>query len=485
MNTIEQVAARAAEIAPEVADLIALETWTPEQEARFKELDAESLTLESRRKDIEARNAVLARAQSMTAVSGDGAATAEARRSVNVNVKKDPFDLNELRFGAPVAELRGRAKAAVESVGYIDDDSKQEVFRKLEGGMADPRGVLPGLVLRTGSPTYTSAFHKYLAGQPDLMTNEERAAVQGVNEFRAAMSLTDANGGYAIPFTLDPSIILTNDGTVNPVRRLARQVSITTDTWNGISSAGVTASFDAELAEVSDDSPTFAQPTVQTRMGRAFVQASIEITQDFANLAGEITSAFADAKDRLESTVFWSGASGSNQPIGIETALNGGSSEVAQSAGEAMTVADIYKTLAALPPRYRMGSRVAWTAELSTINFIRQFATANNYHAFLTDLTGDSPAMMLGKPLYEWSAMDAYSSVDAAATAVNHLLLIGDWTNFVVVDRIGGTVEYIPHLFNTNANLPTGARGWFYHWRVGSDSVNDAAFRLLTLTTAA
>ena len=117
--------------------------------------------------------------------------------------------------------------------------------------------------------------------------------------------------------------------------------------------------------------------------------------------------------------------------------------------------------------------------------FIRQFATANNYHAFLTDLTGDSPATLLGKPLYEWSSMDAYSAVDAAVTAVHHLLLIGDWTNYVVVDRIGGTVEYIPHLFNTNANLPTGARGWFYHWRVGSDSVNDAAFRLLTLTTAA
>jgi predicted phage gp36 major capsid-like protein len=91
----------------------------------------------------------------------------------------------------------------------------------------------------------------------------------------------------------------------------------------------------------------------------------------------------------------------------------------------------------------------------------------------------------LPMPLYEWSSMDAYSAVDAAATAVNHLLLIGDWTNYVIADRIGGTVEYIPHLFNTNANLPTGARGWFYHWRVGADSVNDAAFRLYTLTTAA
>jgi HK97 family phage major capsid protein len=404
---LQQIAERASAIATDLETLTALPEWTDEQRSQFDALNTELGGLETRKADIEARSAVLARAQSMTA-TGD----APARYSApNITVKKDPFDLNELRYGAPVAELRGRAKAAVESVDYIDDSAKTEVFRKLEGGMADPRGVLPGLVLRTGSKDYTSAFHKYLAGQPDLLTNEERSAVQMVGEYRTAMGLTDANGGYAIPFTLDPSIILTNDGAINPVRRLARQVSITTDTWNGISSAGVTASFDAELAEVSDDSPTFAQPTITTRMGRAFVQASIEITQDFANLAGEITSAFADAKDRLESTVFWSGSSGSNQPIGIETALNGGSYEVAQSAGEAMTVADLYKTLAALPPRYRMGSRVAWTAELSTINFIRQFATANNYHAFLTDLTGDSPATLLGKPLYEWSSMDVYSTV--------------------------------------------------------------------------
>jgi len=484
MNTIEQVAARAAEIAPEVADLIALETWTPEQEARFKELDAESLTLESRRKDIEARNAVLARAQSMTAVSGDGAATAEARRSVNVNVKKDPFDLNELRFGAPVAELRGRAKAGVESVPFIEDEHKQELFRKLEK-VDDVRGVIPNLILRTGATAYQTAFHKGLAGAMNLWTDEERAAVAQVQEYRTAMSLSDSAGGYGVPFTLDPTLILTNNGAINPIRGLARQETITTDTWNGLSSAGVTASYDAELAEVSDDSPTFAQPTVQTREGRAFVQGSIAITQDYRNLAGDILTMLADGKDRLDSTMFWSGASGSNQPIGIETALNGGSSEVAQSAGEAMTVADIYKTLNALPARWRKGNRVAWTAELSTINFIRQFATANNYHAFLTDLGGGQPSQMLGYPLYEWSDMDAYSAVDAAATAVNHLLLIGDWNQYLIADRVGMSVEFVPHIFDTNANLPKAVRGWFAFWRTGADSLVDNAFRLFTLTTAA
>ena len=480
---LKDIATRSAAIAAELETLTALPEWSDEQRAQFDTLNTELTTLEARKADIEARSAVLVRAKGM-AETGDAAASFETRKAVNVNVKKDPFDLNELRYGAPVSELRGRAKAAVESVDYIDDSAKQETFRKIER-MNDARGVLPGLILRTGAPLYVSAFQKGLAGAQHLWTDEERKAVGAVHEFRAAMSLTDANGGYAIPFSLDPSIVITNDGTINPVRRYARQESIVTDAWNGISSAGVTASFDAEAAEVSDDSPTFAQPTVTTRMARAFVQGSIQISQDFPNLAGEITRAFADAKDRLESTVFWSGASGSNQPIGIETALAGGSSVVAQSAGEAMTVADIYKVQQALAPRYRMGNRVAWTAEASTINAMRQFATANNYHDFLTDLGGGNPAQLLGYPLAEWSAMDANSAVDAAATATNHLLLLGDWSNYLIADRIGGTVEFIPHLFATANNLPSFSRGWAYYWRVGADSINDDAFSLLAVTTAA
>lgn len=475
---LQQIAERASAIATDLEGLSALPEWSDEQRSQFDALNTELTTLEARKADIEARSAVLARAQSMTE-TGD---TTVRYTAPNVNVKRDPFDLNELRYGAPVSELRGRAKAAIESVDYIEDSAKDAAIRKVER-INDARGVLPGLILRTGAPAYVSAFQKGLAGAMHLWSPEEQRAVSAVHEFRASMGLTDANGGYAIPFTLDPSIIRTDDGVANPVRRLARVESIVTDTWNGISSGGVTASFDAEAAEVSNDGPTFAQPTVTTRMARAFVPGSIEITQDFANLASELTMMFAEAKDTLESSVFWSGASGSNQPIGIETALNGGSYEVAQTTGEAMTVADIYKTMNALPARYR--ANAAWTAEISTINFIRQFATANNYHAYLTDLAGDTPARLLGKPLYEWSSMDAYSAVDAAATAVNHLLVFGDWKNYLIADRVGGTVEFIPHLFSTSNNLPSFQRGWVYYWRVGADSVNDAAFRLFTLTTAA
>src|SRR3546814_1841365 len=41
------------------------------------------------------------------------------------------------------------------------------------------------------------------------------------------------------------------------------------------------------------------------------------------------------------------------------------------------------------------------------------------------------------------------------------------------------TVEFIPHIFDATTNFPKGQRGWYAYYRVGADSVNDGAFRML------
>jgi HK97 family phage major capsid protein len=59
--------------------------------------------------------------------------------------------------------------------------------------------------------------------------------------------------------------------------------------------------------------------------------------------------------------------------------------------------------------------------------------------------------------------------------------IYGDFSNYVIADRIGMTVEFIPHLVGANRR-PTGQRGWYAYYRVGADSVNDGAFRMLNVT---
>jgi HK97 family phage major capsid protein len=61
----------------------------------------------------------------------------------------------------------------------------------------------------------------------------------------------------------------------------------------------------------------------------------------------------------------------------------------------------------------------------------------------------------------------------------NRIAVVGDFSNYVIADRIGLTVEFIPHLFGTTNGRPKGQRGWFAYYRTGADSVNDAGFRML------
>jgi HK97 family phage major capsid protein len=75
-----------------------------------------------------------------------------------------------------------------------------------------------------------------------------------------------------------------------PLLQISRTVTITTDAWKGVSSAGVTWSYDAEASAVSDDTPTLAQPTIPVYAARGFIPYSIEVGQDYPGFADEMSA---------------------------------------------------------------------------------------------------------------------------------------------------------------------------------------------------
>lgn len=392
--------------------------------------------------------------------------------NVNTRGSDDPFDLRDVSVLASPAELRGRARTAIERMKYADDEAREAATAVLET-VGTARGNVARHMLATGSEAYRSAFGKLLAGETFGLTDDEQRAV---SEARAA-SLTGSAGGFAVPFTLDPTIIVTNDGTANSIRQISRVVQIDTDQWNGVSSAGITAAYAAEAAEVGDNAPTLAQPSIDVEKAHAFVPFSIEVGMDWANMQSDIAMLLSDARDRLEATKFTVGAgSGSNEPTGIVTELTGGASEISSATTDTFAVADVYSTLEATPPRHR--SKSSWLANLAILNDIRQFATANNYHGFTVDLTASGIPQLLGRPVYETSDMDG--AINAAAE--NYVLINGDFSQYVIVDRIGMSVELVPHLFATGNNRPSGQRGFYAWWRNGAGSVNDNAFAMLNVT---
>ncbi len=220
----------------------------------------------------------------------------------------------------------------------------------------DPTGIDARYLEAVGDPQYNTAFGKILQfgdGAQLRFSKEETAAVMKVNAVEAERGLVSgvgAQGGFAIPFSLDPSVMLTSNGALNPIREVAKVIQIATREWKGVSSAGVTASYDAEAAEVSDDTPVLAQPTITTATGRAFVPFSIEVGQDWGSLQQELAVLVSDGRDVLDSTMFYSG-SGTDQPAGVKTGLAVGQ-RVLTDVAATFDVDDAYHIKAALPPRF-------------------------------------------------------------------------------------------------------------------------------------
>jgi HK97 family phage major capsid protein len=461
----------------EIAELDALEAPTEEQTVRFADALGEWDTKKAEHDEAAARAARVEQVRSAALAADKGAANVRTERGVieapNVHVRRDTFEnLDAVRMErVAVADLRARAMNAIEESGYEDtpDGFREAAIQRMRTA-SDPDGVARHILL-TGSPAYRSAFEKFLRDPQSFagaLTAEESEAM------RTAMSTTVGNGGYAIPFLLDPTLILTNGGVANPFRDIATIKQGTSNVWHGLTSAGVTAEWKAEGSVAADASPSFGQPAITAQFADAFVAGSYEVFQD-TNIAADLPMLFADAKDRLEADAFAVG-SGSGAPKGVVTAVTAvTTSRVAPTTGGTFTTAsraDVDRVIEAVPPRHR--SRSAWISNYATYGTIRRMDVYGG-GSFWANLGAAQPQQLLGLPIYESSQMTA------VVTTGSNILLAGNFQNYVIYDRIGATVEYIPNLMDPTTGRPTGSRGYFLNWRVGGDCTNPDAFRVLKL----
>ncbi len=473
---LKQTVNRMKDISEEVERLSEKDELSPEQDIQLAEYHAEFKGLEGHRNGL-IREEKLAEVRNVMANvpgnihKGDGfdADPIGEPDSAVVDKNEDPWNIEDMRArsldpGAWEDEIRARALSAVEKMPGSTDKRRETSAELVETYPSVAR-----YALATSSPAYQRAFTKWLkhgdSAAASYTDDEQQALVR-------VMSLTTTEGGFMIPFQLDPTVIITSDGSFNQVRNVARQVIATGNIWNGISAGETSWSFDAEAAEVSDDASTFAQPTVVVHKAQGFVPISIEALADEANVTQEVGRLLASGKDTLESTSFTTGT-GSDQPFGIVVAVT------AQSTGSATTdvfaIADLYTIYGQLPARYRQNG--TFMANNLIYSLIRQFDTGGGAGLWTT-LGGGLPPELIGKRHVENEAMDGVLN----AGATNLVLLFGDFSNYVIADRIGMTVELIPHLFATGSNRPSGSRGIYAYYRVGADSVNDSAFEILDVT---
>jgi len=403
--------------------------------------------------------------------------------SVQIGTRRvDPFD-GDVRI-MPEHDVLERSMALLdkrENSGHLLPEQKEKVEKILRTRTSDLDGDhVARLILATENPHYRSAFQKVAASQQPAFTTEEARAVDHVRMVKRAASLTTTAGGFAVPSFIDPTIILTSQGSPNDILRLARVETITNDTWSGISSAGVSWQFSSEAGTTGDNAATVAQPSITARRADGFIPYSIEIGMDWPGFAEQMSTLLGEGYDELLAQKLTLGTNGSNEPDGLIASLDATASiERELATASTLVAADIYDLWDALPARFRRNrDRVAFMSSTDVQNQIRQLGTVDPN--FTVNMTAEAIPMLFGRQY----PMNDYMQDFPTGTGTQALLAVGDFSGYVVAQRAGMTVEFVPMLFDVTNNRPTGQRGWFAWARVGGGVVNSAAFRLLVNRSA-
>lgn len=447
--------------------------FTEEQRTEFEAISGEDGLLARARATIEELEIRDRKIKDAVSKGGSSSETATSGALGGFNVRKavpeNVFDLAAYRQRvSSVDDLPGAyrdgAMRVIEQAHFPtvkdQDAARAQVARLVNKHRDDAHGIVSRRIIGTGDPAYQDAIARYMSGES--LTGKRQAALQ---------TYTDADGGYQLPFTIDPTIILTSDGAVNELRAIARVETITTKSWKGITSAGVTAAYAAETAAAADAAPAdLDDPGVTPVRAHVFVPFTAEYAEDYgpAAVLGEVGGLIRDAKDVLEADKFVLGT-GATQPDGIVHAIVTEASSIFKTAVAATTdLNDIDSLITELPPRFR--ARARFLAQLATYMTVRGYGDAGQPAGSIYDPTNKN---LRGYPGHESTAMDV-----GASTTGKNILLFGDFQKFVIVDRLGLSVEYIPQVFDGDGQ-PLGRRGVYARWRNSSAMMTAAAFRLL------
>jgi len=479
-TTSAAIDARMRLIREEIETLSTKDKLSPEDEARWTGVLRPEFERLREARD-EAR-----RQETLATIRGayDGSSTARVDEGIRVDLSEPRREADPNAFD-PIRPSMIDARREVDrmhSRSWISDRGAERITGMLGAPDALERSRTAAWVTAAGSEAYLRAFAKVVSDPVRghlLWDGEEHQAFRDVTRAHAMLESRAALGtsGYVLPVSLDPAIMLTNDGAINPLRQVARVVTTSTNTWRGITSAGATTEWKAEGVEAADGTPTVAEAEIDTHAATCDVVWSYELEQDADSLISELGMVLRDAVNVQQLAAFTTGT-GTGQPQGLIKGLDGTSSEVAPTTAETLAAADVYKLQNALPARFSAGA--SWLSNISIRNEIAQFETTNGAHQF-PELR-QTPPSLLTKPWRELSQMDG--TYDAAATADNFLLVYGDIAKaFVIVDRIGATLEILPG-FGANGR-PTGQRHGFLFSRVGSEVVVPEAARVLNVATTA
>jgi HK97 family phage major capsid protein/HK97 family phage prohead protease len=386
-----------------------------------------------------------------------------------------------------LAEFRDDAmritEKAVFPFGLADEARSRDKIADLLDHHESPDGELARRVKYTGSPVYLRAFEKIIKAKGStigLTPEEQRGTALAVG--------VDGTGGFTVPFAFDPTVIAIGSwsGAVNPYRRVCRVVPIVgTDTWNALTATAVVATRTTEAAAATEQGPTFAQPQYIVTRVQGQITASFEMFQDRADLASEMAVLIQEAKDNEEENSMAVGATAAaNIGVGPVNGTSGAYTSLTTATSVTLAAADADAVEAALPVRHRFGAQ--WFLNRLSIRRFQTLETTGGklfggqqYQAVGVpelDRAGNTGLRLLGYPVNESPSLP---TAQTANIVIGTLLAP---QSYVIVERIGMSVQFIPFIFDSSA-LATGQQALYFLYRNTAHPLNVDAGRTLRYLT--
>ena len=270
-----------------------------------------------------------------------------------------------------------------------------------------------------------AAFDRLLRHGFSELTAEER---QAVKELRAQGTTPDDKGGYTVPTQMRNTIIdaMKAYGGIASVAQILNTSNGQDITWSTSDGTAEEGELLAENSSATEGDVTFGTATLGAKkLSSKIIRVSNELLQDSgvdieAYLAGRIAQRIGrgEAKYLVQGT----GAGAPLQPKGLAASVTG---TTQSSAAAAFNWKDMNSLIHSIDPAYRGGPSFRWAFNDATLQSIEQMEDTQGRPLWLPDITGGSPATVLGIPYVIDQAIDN-------AAASKKFIYLGDFNRFVV-----------------------------------------------------
>lgn len=285
----------------------------------------------------------------------------------------------------------------------------------------------------------------------------------GAEEIKSLTVGVDANGGYLAPDEVGKEL-LKKLVEFSPVRQYAKVVTISAgEVSYPRRVSGTTASWVGEIADRTSSQPVFEQIKIAAHELATYVDVSTQLLEDNSfNLEGELVADLGEGFGKTEGTATVSG-DGVGKPFGILNASGIAEVKSGNAGTLGATPADLLIDLySKLQTAHAQNS--AWAMNRNTLAIVRKIKDTTGAYIWQPGLQAGQPSTILGRPVIEMVDMP-----DVAANAFP--IVLGDWSGYRIVDRVGLTVMRDPFTLATKGQVRFHARR-----RVGADVTNPDRF---------